>query len=161
MYTSLFRRNKELFTILKKTENKVCLDFGSGSGTHAIALLENNNTVDLLDIEGPLLNFAKKRIRKRGFSYKECFNNSKELPKNNYDLVVCADVLEHCFDPALELSLIKESLKINGLLALEVSEMVKPSSGHFGRSIDIWNKQGKKILAEHFKLVKANLYQKN
>lgn len=55
MKTSIFGRHKELINLIKKTKNKMCLDFGSGVGTHAIALAENKNIVSILDVPGPLL----------------------------------------------------------------------------------------------------------
>jgi hypothetical protein len=86
MKTSVERRHKNLLKLLRHAKNKICLDFGSGVGTHTIALMQNNNTVDLLDVDGPLLSFTLQRIN---FRFGETKGNSckvylhdEDIPKN-------------------------------------------------------------------------------
>lgn len=159
MYTSVKRRGPILRTILMETTNSKCLDFGSGVGTHVIALLENINTVDILDVDGPLRDFTQKRIKRRGFKVK-ILNNDTILMPNRYDLVICTDVLEHVYDPVSDLKRMYITLKFGGHLFLEVSKMVKPSSGHFKQNIDNWKKEGIPFLKKNFKETKKGVYTK-
>jgi len=159
MFTSVMRRGATLKKLINDTSNKECLDFGSGVGTHAIALLENGNDVDILDVKGPLLKFARARIKKRGFKVNVFYHDSV-LPKNKYDVIICSDVLEHVYNPLKEFERICLSIKQNGKLFLEVSRKIKPSSGHFAHSISLWKKEGVTILNKLFKKIDENLYIK-
>lgn len=150
MYTSANRRHPELFKLLRETKNKVCLDYGSGVGTHAIALSEQNNIVTLYDVEGSELHhFAVHRLLARGLS---CYAlvHTDDLPKEKFDFIICTDVLEHVADPVYELKRIKFALKSQGILHLMVSTMRKPSSGHFDSSIDKWLKEGIPFMEKYF-----------
>ena len=160
MFTSVERRHPELLDLLKKTKGNRCLDFGSGVGTHAIALCENDNEVTLMDIPGQLSDFAQKRLQRRGL---ECtfIDAGRELPEEYFDVAICSDVLEHTFDPVAEFLRIANSLKQGGTLHLLVSEMVKPSSGHFASSIALWQETGQPLLAEYFTPIGQTLFIKN
>lgn len=161
MKTSATRRHPDIFKLLKETKNKDCLDFGSGVGTHALALLENGNTVGLLDVPGKLLNFAGQRIALRGL-YDKCgwYFNWMDLPDNCYDVVICTDVLEHVEDPIKELCRIRRTLKISGVLHIQVSTMIKSSSGHFASSINRWKEAGPSYLKKYFKKEGATIWRK-
>jgi len=149
MYTSVTRRHSELFKLLKETRNKRCLDFGSGVGSHSIALLENNNKVTMLDVPGKLANFALKRCANR-LHFVHVQANYIKLDPDTYDIVICSDTMEHVNDPIYELNRIRMSLKKNGILHLQVSVMIKPSSGHFASSINKWKFDGQKYLEQYF-----------
>lgn len=163
MKTSANRRHPALFKFLKETKNKICLDFGSGSGTHSIALLENNNHVDMLDVPGKFQDFANKRVLNRGWDnrYFRIIGNDYNLLDNYYDIVVCTDVIEHVPSPIKELKRIHKSMKQGGLLHLLVSTMRKPSSGHFDSSIDEWLQLGKQFISDNFIEIKPTIYRKN
>ena len=162
MFTSVKRRHPNLFELLKNTSNKECLDFGSGVGSHAIALMENHNQVTLLDVQGPLRDLAVKRITHRSL-LKYCrkiLDHNGQLPQNTYDVIICTDVLEHVYDPMRDIDRIRGALKKNGLLHLEVSKMIKPSSGHFASSINKWELEGPDYLDRYFRFIKKTIYQK-
>lgn len=150
MERSARSRHPELYKLLKETKNKNCLDFGSGVFTHIIALAENNNRTTALDVKGSeLMHFGIKRLMKRGLSCHIAYSD-EELLNDYYDVIVCSDTLEHTIDPILELKRINKSLKKNGKLFLQVSTMIKPSSGHFSKSIQIWKELGKDYLDLYF-----------
>jgi ubiquinone/menaquinone biosynthesis C-methylase UbiE len=159
MYTSIYGRHAELTQLLRKTKTKSCLDFGSGVGTHGIALAQNKCLVTVLDVPGPLLDFTIKRFKHRSLG---CIplENHAELPENEFDIAICTDVLEHVFDPVKELGRICRSMKSNGIMHLQVSSMKKDSSGHFGPSIDRWQKEGPSYLAQRFAKVGNTTYVK-
>lgn len=162
MYTSVNRRGKDLKNKLNIANGK-CLDYGSGVGTHSIYLMQRNNISWMYDMpESPLLDFALKRIKYRNLfsKFRAVYLTKLSIPSNWFDYVNCLDVLEHCFNPLEELMVIYDCLKVDGLLHLQVSEMVKPSSGHFKKSIDIWKIDGKEFLSAYFKEEEKYIYRK-
>lgn len=160
MKTSATRRHPELFKLLKETKNKVCLDFGSGTATHSIALFENKNYIELLDVPGKLQEFAKKRLINRNIWMFVMYSNDEKLPENKFDVVICSDTLEHVASPLKELKRIHKAMKKDGLLHLLVSTMRKESSGHFGSSIDEWIKEGKLFVKNNFVEIRPTIYRK-
>ena len=158
MFTSVERRHPELLELLRKVKGKKCLDFGSGVGTHAIALCENENDVTLLDVPGPLSLFAERRIARRGHRVSFC-DTQEPLPKKMFDVVICSDVLEHTYDPVSELQRILDSLKPGGILHIVVSKMVKISSGHFPRSIQNWVRFGQSLLSSRCERISTTIYK--
>lgn len=159
MYTSVERRHPELWELINNTRNKECLDFGSGVGTHSIALCENENKVTMLDVPGPLSEFAMERMRRRGFDY-TFLEANEPLSEDTFDVVLCSDVLEHVYSPVEDFCRIERSLKAGGMLHLLVSAMIKPRSGHFSSSIQQWEKDGIPMLKKYFKRVGKATYRK-
>jgi len=159
MMTSVQRRDKELMNILKTIEHKRCLDFGSGVGTHAIAMTQRGNDVTMMDVSGPLLEFALKRFHHRGLNVGYVFNDI-DLPEEEYDFVCCSDVLEHVCSPLVELKRITASLKPGGLAHLLVSPIVKPSSGHFLEPIQEWRQKCLPYLEKNYKRAGHTLWLK-
>ena len=157
MITSVESRHPELYSLIRRTREKICLDFGSGVGTHTIALLENSNNVSILDVPGPLLSFTLDRIKLRGFKSK-VYHHKSQLPDSFFDLVICTDVLEHVYNP--EIVKITNCLKRSGLLHLQVSSKIKPSSGHFESSIRKWKLEGPKFLGSNYKKIGETIYRK-
>ena len=152
MFTSATRRHKELFLYLRAVKSVRCLDFGSGTGTHTIAMLQNKNIVDSLDVKGKLQDFLIKRLERRGLKANILYHTDS-LPKDTYYFVVCTDTLEHVSNPFEDIKRIYDSMKESGVLHLVVSSMVKPSGGHFVENITIWKKQGLPFLKKHFKQI--------
>lgn len=159
MYTSIYGRHKDLLKLLRKTRGGKCLDFGSGVATHAIALAENGNEVSILDVQGPLLEFARQRIARRGLGV-DVYGHTDRLPDENFHVVICTDVLEHVCDPVAELERVAASMKPGGLLHLQVSRMQKDSSGHFESTQQKWRANGPRLLRKLFKKVKRTVYRK-
>ncbi len=159
MYTSVTRRPANILSFLKSVRGKKCLDFGSGVGTHAMELAKNGNDVSILDVEGPLFGFAKKRLKRQGLKFNS-YNHDDPLPSNEFDVIICMDVLEHVYDPLRELYRIYNALKPGGILCLVVSVMVKKTSGHFQQSVDQWKESGVLFLDDKFIQLEKGIYQK-
>lgn len=160
---TITRRAKFVANIVKtvgQLRNKIIIDFGCGVGSHGIFCAQHGAVVDFLDVDGPLYNFAKWRVRKRGIAINKYRYPDDQLPNKYYDVVICLDVLEHIADPAAALSNLTAALKSGGYLLLEVSTAVKPTSGHFSQAIDIWKKNGLPILAKNFNKVSDKLFCK-
>ncbi len=160
MSTSLHRRNKNLKKLILETKDKKCLDFGSGVGTHAIALLENYNDVSILDVKSKVMDFAIKRITLRSLCLEMVYHHDHMLPKDYFDLVICTNVIEHVADPLKELKRIHSSLKTDGCLFLEVPETIRPEAGHFEESILLWKTEGVKFVKENFKVIEECVWTK-
>ena len=164
MMTSVERRHPNLIELLRESTGEcTCLDFGSGVGTHAIALMQKGNNVSLLDVPGPLLEFALQRIINRGLhsNLNVSYSHNSELPDNEFDIVICADVIEHVPEPLAELERIQKCMKPGAILHLEVSTMIKPSSGHFLSSIQKWKGRGTEYLSERFTQLKPTIFRRN
>lgn len=145
--------------ILGSLQGKDVLDFGCGVGSHGIYCAQHGAQVDLLDVDGPLFDYAKWRCKQRGLSMGIRGTRSK-LGFGVYDIVLCLDVLEHVAHPIDELIRITRSLKPKGLLALEVSTMIKPTSGHFSTSIKEWKREGQAYLESYYHQVGKKVYEK-
>ena len=160
MFTSVTKRHKELFELLRSTYYLRCLDFGSGCGSHSIGLLQHENEVDSLDVPGKLQEFTRKRIANRKLLGSNILSNTDELINNSYDTVICSDTLEHVPNPLVELERIYKAMCSGAVIHLLVSTMVKPSSGHFPESIAIWKTEGKKFMSKNFINIGETLWRK-
>lgn len=149
----------ELRELLAETRDRDCLDFGSGVGTHTIALCENNNRVTMVDVAGALSAFAKRRIKGRSLSFK--FINTRDpLPEAAFDLALCVNVLEYCFDPADELARVQAALRPGGMLCLAVNDEESTEEGRFPAMLKQWREKGVPLLEQRFEKVGETLYRK-
>lgn len=134
------------------------LDYGCGVGSHGIYFLQKNNSVTFLDVDGPLFEYTKFRLKDRNLTSYKLLHSGDGLPKNTYDVVLCLDVLEHVANPAKKFAEIVRSMKKKSVLILEVSTMIKPTSGHFSAAINDWLKNGIPILKKNFKKLTNTLF---
>jgi 2-polyprenyl-3-methyl-5-hydroxy-6-metoxy-1,4-benzoquinol methylase len=95
---------------------KTVLDYGSGIGSDAVALASAGFDVTLADVSGPLLAFARWRCQNRGLDVRTIDLKKDPLPRQQYDAVLCFDVLEHVPNPVATLRRIRRSMRSNGLL---------------------------------------------
>lgn len=146
--------------VMGALKGKVALDYGCAVGTHGIQLAQLGMHVDFLDVDGPLLDYAKYRIKNRKITNFKILHPDSPIPENHYDIVVCMDVLEHIANPVPPFIAMMRSMKRGSILCLEVSQMVKPTSGHFSKCIDAWNKKGLPILKHNFKPLQTNIFVK-
>ena len=79
-------------------EGQTVLDYGCGIGTQGLALAEAGAEVTLMDIEGPVWDYAQWRAEKHGLH-----NKVRWLPLapilGEYGLVLCVDVIGHVPEP--------------------------------------------------------------
>lgn len=148
---SVDKRSKYLLQLSKRVrlKGKRVLDFGCGTGAHGIFCAQMGAEVDFLDIDGPLRKFAEWRAKKRNLNAK--FMGPGNL-QETYDVIICLDVLEHLASPSVAFVELDKHLKRGGYMLLEVSNMIKPSSGHFSKSILDWNKNKKALLKGYKKI---------
>ncbi len=113
----------ELVGHLPDSKVNTVLDAGTGCGDLAIAYLDTHprpEKLDLLDISADMLQVAKDRIDERATP--NLLHQSLEtLPAAQYDLILCAHVIEHCPNPLSALRTLRRALRPNGRLLLAVS----------------------------------------
>lgn len=93
------------------------LDYGGGIGDLSVRLAEKGLSVTYGDMPGATLEFAKWLFIKRGYDIK-IIDLGKEHPSNQYDTIICIDVIEHVTDPVDTLNRISGSLKDKGKLVI-------------------------------------------
>lgn len=98
------------------------LDVGCWNGNLGQKLiLEKQCEVHGIDFDKSALSKAKKNGYKKTFLI-DINKNIEELKKINekYDVVVCADIIEHLIDPKFTLTLLKQLLNKNGIIVISV-----------------------------------------
>lgn len=100
------------------------LDMGCADGRLGEYLKKNRNaTVIGIDISDKAINKAKKVLND---AY--CLNIEKDnLPflEKSFDIIICADVLEHLFDPLETLRKLRSYLKENGYFILSIPNIAE------------------------------------
>lgn len=104
--------------VCKYNELHTILDFGCGIGQDGISLAEAGFKVTLSDLPGKTFDFAKWRAEKRGLNIS--FVNSCEL-EEEYDAILCFDVLEHLWEPKQTVEYLHEHLRDDGILLVTVN----------------------------------------
>jgi SAM-dependent methyltransferase len=94
------------------------LDYGSGIGSDALVFASAGFDVTLADVSSPLLAFAKWRCERRGFRVRTIDLKRESPPAEQFDAVVCFDVLEHIHRPLRTLDRIQRAMRPGGLLFL-------------------------------------------
>jgi 2-polyprenyl-3-methyl-5-hydroxy-6-metoxy-1,4-benzoquinol methylase len=96
------------------------LDFGAGVGSTAILFAQHGFKVTLAEISPLALAFARWRLQRRGLSAEFIDLNHQPLPRERYAFVTAVNVLEHLFDPAVEVQPISAALVENGVFAFNL-----------------------------------------
>lgn len=154
--TSLRNRPAELFSLIKTACKGInVLEYGSCSSTHGIACAQLGANVHILDISNKMLKFAQERYKRRNLNV-TIHTDKSTLPDNTFDIVICADVIEHVPDPVEVTKAIWRSMKIGGIAHFHVSYMVNIGKGHLAQAIKAWKIFSKTGLLKLFK--KINTY---
>lgn len=104
-------------------QGKAVLDAGCGTGHLTLELLQDGFVVTATDYSPELVDFTKGVLKQAGFSpgvYQLDLRNAKALAEDNYDTVICLDVLEHIDDDMIALRNLKTALKPGGVLIISV-----------------------------------------
>jgi 2-polyprenyl-3-methyl-5-hydroxy-6-metoxy-1,4-benzoquinol methylase len=156
---SIRNREKDLFSLIKKIKKgDRILDYGCGSGTHGIACAQKGSNVHFYDISTPMLTLTISRYLRRNLKHYPHYYE-KTIPRNNFDYVFCADVIEHVPRPDIMLNNFITYLRVGGVAHLHLSDHVNYCRGHLKQSIDIWKGSCQKILKSKFKQLTDNNYK--
>ncbi len=104
-------------------QGKTILDAGCGTGHLTLELLQEGFSVTAMDYSPELVDFTKGVLKQAGFFpsvYQLDLRNAKVLAEDNYDTVICLDVLEHIDDDMIALRNLKTALKPGGVLIISV-----------------------------------------
>lgn len=116
------RRNSVFANVTDK--HRKILDFGCGIGDFGLTMLEDfpDSHVVFYDINKKNMAYLRDRVKKNGFGDR-CIvtENVKEIPKEQFDLIFCLDMLEYLKNPAKALSYLRSHLTPTGLLLATVA----------------------------------------
>lgn len=95
------------------------LDFGAGVGSDLLKFLERGYEASFSDLPGITAEFIKYRLKMRNFTAKFIPIEDK-LPNlmDEYDIIICFDVLEHVWDPIKTLNFLVDHLSTKGVIAI-------------------------------------------
>ncbi len=94
------------------------LDVGCAQGTLGLLLAERGLRVTLLDIRGENIAYARSRFEKGQANFYVGLLSEDCPPDNDYDVVVCTEVLEHVLAPAQFLTRLARKVRRDGTLLL-------------------------------------------
>ena len=109
------------------------LDYGAGIGDLCIELAKKGLSVTYTDVGSRTFEFAKWLFKKHNLSIKMIDVNKESLTQQ-YDTIICIDVIEHVFDPRELLKDITSHIKKEGHLIitnLNVEEVLENYPMHF------------------------------
>lgn len=111
-------RYHRFLDLLKKKKKARILDIGCGAGDLLLMLKEQGfEKAEGLDYSQKAKDFTEKR----GLKITLCdIENETPLFKEEFDVIVCGDILEHIFEPAFFLKKIKKFLRKGGWLLISV-----------------------------------------
>ena len=97
------------------------LDFGCGAGDLSLHLFFNGyKNVTLVNLGTPAFRMLKEFLATEYGVRCVVLDDLAPITFENYDYVICSEVMEHCFDPVNDLRSIVSSLKIGGIMYLSV-----------------------------------------
>jgi SAM-dependent methyltransferase len=111
---------KFIYPFLPDTQDKTVLEIGCSSGSLLALLVENGFKVTGYEPDIKMALLASKRLDGPGNIIFSRMINSEDWKANSFDLICSSHVLEHISNPIEHLKLVKESLKKNGILFMEV-----------------------------------------
>jgi 2-polyprenyl-3-methyl-5-hydroxy-6-metoxy-1,4-benzoquinol methylase len=160
---SLRNRPKDLFKLIRdQTKGKKVLEYGCGTSTHGIACAQLGCEVHICDISQRMMDIANSRYRLRRLDVKQHTISDHfpdTLPNNYFDVIICADVVEHIPDPITLLKHFISWLKVGGIIHLHVSFKVNLYKGHLSQAIRAWKSKGQSILKKKFEKISDHNYK--
>ena len=114
--------------IIKSSQGNV-LDYGAGIGDLCIELVKKGLTVNYADLNGKTFEFAKWLFKKNNLDIK-MIDLSKEALTQEYDTVICVDVIEHVSDPRALLRDLALCVRRGGSLIITNLQLEEISQDH-------------------------------
>jgi 2-polyprenyl-3-methyl-5-hydroxy-6-metoxy-1,4-benzoquinol methylase len=116
-YWHLSRGQRKLRDSIVEIASGDVLDYGGGIGDLSARLAEKGLNVTYADIQGKTFKFAEWLFKRRGLSVK-VVDLEKHVLSEQYDTIICIDVIEHIPNPKTVLERMAISLKKQGRLII-------------------------------------------
>lgn len=105
------------------------LDYGGGIGDLSIKIAEKGLNVTYVEVDGKNMEFAKHLFKKRRYDIKtlDMEKDQEKIWKEEYDTIICIDVIEHIPHPEFVLEKMAKHLKNDGRLVITGLNCVGPT----------------------------------
>ncbi|MEP6747749.1 MAG: class I SAM-dependent methyltransferase [Bacteroidota bacterium] len=111
----------DIISVLPVNPQQKILEIGAGSGNTLSYIKENKMAAEVMGVE--LMNMAGSNQQNNAidhFQIADIENESIAAPKEYFDVIICADVLEHLADPWMMIDKITNHLKSNGIIVVSM-----------------------------------------
>lgn len=135
---------------------KKVLETGSQYGWGAYLISWVANSVDLVDISVPWMDYAKKQVYQCPVTF-HVKDFEKEMVEGEWDTIVCFETIEHLEDPSFFLESCSKVLKKGGRFLFSVPHMV---ANHEHKQV-YDAKKIKELIGKYFNLVEFYEQDKN
>lgn len=115
-YWHMQRAQRKFRDKIVKISSGDVLDYGGGIGDLCIKLVEKGLNVSYCDARSENMEFAKRLFKKRGYEIKVLDSGINFLEE--YDTILCIDVIEHIPHPEIVLERFARHLRTNGKLII-------------------------------------------
>lgn len=107
---------------IKVSKGTLCADVGTGIGNNLSTLLKYINRVTALDVSENALGVLQRRYAQEQdrIEIKKMDSHHLNYCSESFDLIICTEVLEHCFEPQKALSECVRVLKPGGYIVISV-----------------------------------------
>ena len=102
------------------TGGRRVLDIGCAAGFLLDILRKNGWECEGVELSEYAVDYANKELK---IDVRQGVLGDFEYPENHFDLVVCWDVIEHCYDPKRDLKIMYNIVKSGGYLSLITPDM--------------------------------------
>lgn len=147
---------KKIISYLRYAKGKKIFDLGCGVGRVSILAALEGFSVLGIDIERKAIEIARTKAKKLGLGNVCEFKHgdvlrTDYLKSNQFDIVICSEVIEHVKQPDRIINLAHRILKKNGLLILTT-----PNNPKLWTVLDEYAQHIKRFRAEEIKALLAN-----
>jgi 2-polyprenyl-3-methyl-5-hydroxy-6-metoxy-1,4-benzoquinol methylase len=111
----------DIISLLPVNRQQKVLEIGAGTGNTLVYIKENKLAAEVMGVD--LLNIAgskQKDIAIDSFQIADIEKDNIAAPKEYFDVIICADVLEHLADPWTIVDKLAAHLKTKGILIVSV-----------------------------------------
>jgi len=139
-FNSEYPHTKTLDALVKLAHDRGlthAMDFGAGIGSVGIFFARSGFEVSLADVSEPLQRYVQWRFDTRRLKCTLINLNKEQPPEGIFGIVTAFDVLEHVPQPAETMRMLAKSMKIGGLIALNVEEPGDRFPQHISRYEDV------------------------
>lgn len=102
--------------IARSRSGRRYLDFGSGVGSGILLFAKHGFAVTQADVSPTMLEFARWRITKHGYTTSTIDLRAQALPADAYDFVTAMDVFEHLTNPLQTVDVLAKAIQSGGYL---------------------------------------------